>query len=153
MYAAQSFHWVDPLTGYAKAGRALRPGGALALFWNRTKGVSLQQSLDELYEQRAPGLEELTPEVLIAVEKSIGDSIAATNLFEISLRPGFSWSDRLTTGRYIRLIETYSHYATLPESKRRYLLEGVAECIDAAGGEIDIHYETVIHLARRKRAD
>ena len=31
--AATSFHWVDQRVGLAKLGRALRPGGAVALWW------------------------------------------------------------------------------------------------------------------------
>lgn len=32
--AFQSFHWVRPGVGYAKAARTLAPGGTLALVWN-----------------------------------------------------------------------------------------------------------------------
>ena len=32
--AGQSWHWVDPVAGAAKAARVLRPGGRLAVFWN-----------------------------------------------------------------------------------------------------------------------
>ncbi|MFG2003817.1 class I SAM-dependent methyltransferase [Spirillospora sp. NPDC048911] len=32
--AGQSWHWVDPVAGAAKAAEVLRPGGRLAVFWN-----------------------------------------------------------------------------------------------------------------------
>ena len=32
--SATAFHWLDPAVAYPKVARALRPGGALALFWN-----------------------------------------------------------------------------------------------------------------------
>ena len=32
--AGQSWHWVDPVAGAAKAARVLRPGGRLAAFWH-----------------------------------------------------------------------------------------------------------------------
>ncbi len=32
--AGQTWHWVDPVAGAAKAAQILRPGGRLALFWN-----------------------------------------------------------------------------------------------------------------------
>ncbi|GAA2407591.1 class I SAM-dependent methyltransferase [Nonomuraea africana] len=33
---AQSWHWLDPVTSVAEARRALRPGGAIAAWWNTT---------------------------------------------------------------------------------------------------------------------
>jgi SAM-dependent methyltransferase len=32
--AGQTWHWVDPIAGAAKAAEVLRPGGRLAVFWN-----------------------------------------------------------------------------------------------------------------------
>ncbi len=152
VFAAQSFHWVDQQVGYTKAAEALRAGGTLALFWNRTKVVAspLQAQLEAYYEEQAPGLDELNPEVLAAAEESIAQSIVATGLFDAPTRVGFPWSDRLATHHYIRLLETYSAHAALAEAQRTVLLDGVAKLIDAAGGEIDVHYETVIHTARRR---
>ena len=151
VFAAQSFHWVDQHSGYKKAGEALRIGGTLALFWNRPRVVpsALRTQLAELYEQRAPGLEVPLPETLVAIEKSIAGCIAATGLFDVQKMPGFRWSDRVPTRRYVALLETFSDHAALPDAQRQHLLEGVVEQVDAAGGEIDVHYETVIHLARR----
>jgi SAM-dependent methyltransferase len=151
VFAAQSFHWVDPKTGYEKAGEALRGGGTLALFWNRprTRPSPLQARLAKLYATQAPGIQELPPEVLAKVEEAISGCIAATNLFSVPQRLGFPWSERLATSRYVALLETYSAHATLPEAQRRNLLEGVAELVNAAGGEIEVHYETIVHLARR----
>jgi SAM-dependent methyltransferase len=152
VFAAQSFHWVDQHRGYAKAGEALRGGGTLALFWNRTKVVPspVQAQLAALYLQRAPELDGLTPTLLAAIEESIVNSIAATKLFDVQARPGFAWSDRMVAARYVRLLETQSDHAALPESHREDLLDGVAKLIEASGGEIDVHYETVVHLARRR---
>lgn len=154
VFAAQSFHWVDQCTGYAMAGEALRAGGTLALFWNRPRVVPsrLLTQLAELYDERAPDLEALTPETLVAIEKSIEGCIAATELFEPQERRGFPWSERVPTRRYIALLETHSDHAVLADAVRQRLLDGVAELVDAAGGEIDVHYETVIHIARRARS-
>jgi len=152
VFAGQSFHWVDQDRGYTKAGDALRAGGTLALFWNRTRVVAtpLQAQLDRLYEEMAPGLQELTPEVLVVVERAIADRIVSTGLFDEPRRPGFAWSERLATDHYVRLLETYSAHAALPDAQRERLLDRVARLVDAAGGAIDVHYETVVHLARRR---
>ena len=56
----------------------------------------------------------------------------------------------MVAARYVRLLETHSDHAALPESQREDLLAGVVKLIEASGGEIDVHYETVVHLARRR---
>jgi len=35
--SAQTWHWIDPVAGAAKAAETLRPGGRLAVFWNADK--------------------------------------------------------------------------------------------------------------------
>ena len=47
VYAANSFHWIDPETGCSKAFRLLKSGGVFALF--RYNGVPLDG--DEMYEE------------------------------------------------------------------------------------------------------
>ncbi len=152
VFAGQSFHWVDQETGYTKAGEALRAGGTLALFWNRDAVVegALNSRLDELYERRAPGIDKLTPEVLELVEQSVAECITATRLFETSVLLRFPRSSRVSTRHYVALLETRSAHATLPDAVRKHLLADVAELVDAAGGEIEMHYETVVHLAKRR---
>lgn len=46
----QSFHWVDPEVGAAKAFSLLRPGGRLALMWNRFETLDpTSEELDAVY--------------------------------------------------------------------------------------------------------
>jgi SAM-dependent methyltransferase len=156
IFAAQSFHWVDQETGYTKVGETLRRGGTLALFWNRPRIVEspMQTRISEVYAERAPDFVDITspqglPEKLEAIEDSIAYRIESAGLFQTPERHHFPWSDRLTTEHYIALLETYSAQATLPSAEREHLLGGLAEMIDAAGGEIDVHYDAVVHLARR----
>jgi SAM-dependent methyltransferase len=151
LFAAQSFHWVDQEAGYAKAGRALRPGGTLALFWNRPAPTSgaVDERLAAVHAERGAGGEELSPGVLVQVELSIAASIESTGLFEAPERASVHWSRRLTTQQYVTLLETYSANAVLPDEQRAWLLSGISEVVDEAGGEIDVHYDTVAHLARR----
>src|SRR5690348_10002778 len=47
---AQAWHWIDPDAGAAKAARALRPGGVLAIFWNAgLPPASLTAAFAEIY--------------------------------------------------------------------------------------------------------
>lgn len=148
VYAAQSFHWVDPEVGYARAARCLREGGALALFWNRPAGTddSLRRALDAVYERHAPGLSRVTrPLELPGVE----EAVARTGCFgpvEISRYP---WTDVRSADDYVRLVATYSDHAALPEDQRRALLDALHEVIERGGGSTAAKQVAVLYFARR----
>ena len=57
--AAQSWHWVDDEIGPRKAADALRPGGWIALMWNRPDldECGWHDELQPIYERIAPGME------------------------------------------------------------------------------------------------
>ncbi len=54
---AQSWHWVDVLIAAAEAARVLRPGGALAVWWNDVDAADLRwwQRQQERLELMSPG--------------------------------------------------------------------------------------------------
>ena len=152
VYAAQSFHWVDPATGYTRAGQALRPGGVLALFWNRPgrEQDPIQRQLAALRASRAIELaEELTADQLDSVERGIAANIDATGLFEPPRLEHFPWVQTLSARDFVALLETYSAYAILDAAQREPLLEASADLIERNGGTIDVHYDAVVHTARR----
>src|SRR5918998_2728742 len=56
--SATAFHWLDPARAYPKTNRALRPGGAVALFWNEHVHTDASKGFFEaaqrIYEREAP---------------------------------------------------------------------------------------------------
>ncbi len=56
--SATAFHWLDPARAYPKIKRALRPGGAIALFWNEHVHTDASKGFFEaaqrIYEREAP---------------------------------------------------------------------------------------------------
>jgi SAM-dependent methyltransferase len=147
--AAQSFHWVDPQVGYERAARCLRPGGALALFWNRPVGAepALRQALDAVYERHAPGLSRTNvPREMPWVHEAIDRS----DRFEPVEIRRFPWTDKRDAESYARLLATYSDHAALPETQRRPLLEEIRDTIERFGGEIAVEHYTLLFFARRK---
>jgi len=55
--AGQSWHWVDPNAGAAKAADVLRPRGRLALFWNQAfPEPPVQLAMAAVYSRHAPEL-------------------------------------------------------------------------------------------------
>lgn len=148
VYAAQSFHWVDPEVGYARAARCLCEGGSLALFWNRPAGTdsALRAALDAVYARYAPGISRVArPLEMPGVE----DGIARTGCFGPVEVSHFPWTDARSAEEYARLVATYSDHAALPESERRRLLDAVREAVERHGGTIVAEQVTVLYFARR----
>ena len=55
--AGQTWHWIDPVAGAAKAAEVLRPGGRLALFWNvMDLPPEIARAFAEVYVRIAPDL-------------------------------------------------------------------------------------------------
>jgi SAM-dependent methyltransferase len=149
LIAAQSFHWVDPEVGYERAARSLRPGGALALFWNRPLGTAtpLRGALEAVYERHAP---ELSRKDAPREMPWVAEAIDRSGRFEPVEIQRFPWTDRRDADEYARLVATYSDHAALPQPQRQALLADIRDTIERFGGSIATEHYTLLFLARRK---
>ena len=143
IYAAQSWHWVDPARGYAHARSLLADGGRLALFWNRTpRGDSpAWQDLDEVYRRLQPALFErgMTPEVDYRPP--------LREVFEnVSLRE-YPWVETLSTAEWIQRLGTFSDHRMLPDGERSELLAALAAVIDRHGGRMRVDHVSRLYVA------
>jgi SAM-dependent methyltransferase len=155
VYSGQAFHWVPKEVGYAKAAAALKPGGYLALFWNRSpRGEdALRQQIDAVYRLCAPELIEeanQTPKDMVKVEMEQAAEIQASGHFHDVVVLRFPWTQRYTTEQYLGLLSTHSDHSTLPIVRLDCLLDGVREVIERFGGSLELHYSTVLYLAQKK---
>ena len=155
--SGQAFHWVDQEAGYRKAGDALREGGMLALFWNHAapdesaEESEIRVALDEVYGKHAPQLGRRLPKSLRRVGSDMTlERIRRAKCFEEPAERSFPWSTSYTAAEYARLISTHSDHALLWEETRDALLADVRGVIDEAGGTIEVGYQTVLFLARRR---
>ena len=154
--AASAFHWIEPDVGYPKAAAALRDGGTLALFWNRTPldETPLRSALDAAYRRIAPEIARGGgdgPLPLAAQIRRTIDEIDASGAFGPVEVRRYRWSARHDTERYLRLLGTHSDHLALPEASRRDLFEAIRAEIERAGGIIERPYLTALHLARMRR--
>ena len=141
IFAAQSWHWVEPLVGFDKAKRLLRAGGALALIWNVP--IDRYGSFEEVYQR-------LAPELLGERDQRIKKRDSVTWLDDLDdagfadvFRFTHTWSASLNGAETSALYSTYSDHMMLPDPRRADLLRAIEETVDEQGG-VDIQYRTEV---------
>jgi SAM-dependent methyltransferase len=147
--AAQSWHWMDPARGLEQAHRLLRPGGWLALWWNRPsagEATTLRSDIDAVYERVTPDLGSRLPG-----RKGRPPAGEMDGRFRPPTTREFAWSTRYTTAQYCDLMSTQSDHRLLPPEQLGRLLRGIAAVIDGAGGTIEVGYTTDLWAAERRR--
>jgi SAM-dependent methyltransferase len=147
----QAWHWIEPERGFSRLRGAVRPGGVVAIFWNRPEldGLgALGAEMDAVYERLAPDL-----------TSSVGPSRGRPGAMpEIDPAPeGFTEPEVVVhreavgydTGSWTALLGTHSDHIRLGDDRRRALHAAVADVIDAHGGAFDLTYRCEAWIARR----
>lgn len=147
IFAAQAWHWVDPDTGFAKALRLLRPGGALALIWN----IPLDR-----YSRHLEAYRRHAPQLLVDRDERVqrrdhhdwAEDMERAGFVDID-RFTHRWRQELTAGRYRDLYSTYSDHMLLAEPDRSMLLEALAADVRSWGGMATVEYRTEVFSGRK----
>jgi SAM-dependent methyltransferase len=150
LYSADAWHWVRPQVRWTLAGRALAPGGTLALFWNnaRIDDSVLRQSMVDV-------LGEITPSIVID-----DDPVTVDRLLhvwpgtELVGRPDFEDVDArlyqscvtMSGVDYLTHMWTRSQVRMLAEPVRTRLFAALANVFD---GIVALTVDTGLYLARR----
>jgi ubiquinone/menaquinone biosynthesis C-methylase UbiE len=155
IYAATSWHWLDPDVCFQVAARSIAPGGTLAVLstWPLWRRSSLRPELDQVYLDSGAPLAEMGP--MCPIEPDPG-ALAGEWMRETSGCGAFgdqqgklaAWSETYTAEGYVELLGTYGDHIGLEPGVRRRLFDGVGDVIDAAGGTIEVAYATLLLLAR-----
>jgi SAM-dependent methyltransferase len=148
--SAQAWHWVDHLRGVEVAGRALRPGGALAMWWNRigSREGPVFDAIEDAYRREAPSLADDTHVLNVRTAEIPGrEPVAGFAPWE---QRTFYWSTTYRAREYGELLETHSDHRLLEPERRSRLIDAVVRAIEDAGdGKLEYRYRTVLQLARR----
>jgi trans-aconitate methyltransferase len=147
VYAAQSWHWVEGSDRYLRAAAALRPGGTLALFWNKGREWTgaLGAANDAAYAEHAPDMGRSTGLNF----DWVGTEIDACPALETATVRTVTWSCTYTRAEWVALLGTHSDHRILPEEQRSRLHAAVGDAIDRNGGLVDVVYDVVVYLSRR----
>ena len=149
--AAQSWHWVPEPEGAALARAVLRPGGHLAAFWNiGSHDDATTAALDPIYQEVAPAIAEKTTALRQPGEERRAhvEALHAAGLSPIEVR-SYTWTSEYSRDQWLDYIGTHSDHLTLPDEQRAELLARVGSAVDALGGRLVYHFQTILVLASR----
>lgn len=156
--AGQTWHWIDPVAGAAKAASLLRPGRRLALFWNiADPDPAIGSAFADIYRAVDTGLP-FTPWATPALgghdailAKAI-EGIRAARVFAEPERLRFDWRSTITREAWLDLVPTMGGHNRIPEDKITRLLDGLGNVIDDHGGSFTMCYAAIAITADRTTA-
>ncbi|MER5206948.1 class I SAM-dependent methyltransferase [Streptomyces sp. NPDC002825] len=155
--SGQTWHWVDPVAGAARAAQALRPHGLLALFWNAGRPQpDVAEAVAEVYRRVVPDSLAARQGTVPAVDAyaALCDK-AAAGIREVDgyaepERWRFDWEQVYTREEWLDQLPTQGAFTRLPQAALEEVLAGVGAAVDAAGGSFTMHYATLAVTAVRR---
>ena len=155
IFAATSWHWIDPAIRYQKARRLLRPGGHLA-FWNALHAFPegfdpFFTEIQEVYDAIGESYGEAWPPAPPEAVPDAAPEIEESGCFEDVRMRRYVWERRYSADQYIALLETFSGHIAMEQAKRDHLYREIRERIGRRpDGHVRRHWYAVLHVARRK---
>lgn len=155
--SATAFHWIDPAIAYPKAAQALKPSGAIALFWHvhvqSEASAGFFEEVQQIYQPLIPEQEEKYGPLLWPheVAEPVRAEIEQTGLFgEVTVRR-YCWDVSYDAASYLRLLDTYSNHRILEQPRHDRLLADIADLINTRyQGHITKGYLAILYIAHRK---
>ncbi len=150
IYSATAFHWL-PDEKYLKVKKLLKSGGIIALFWNRPfvrnlddiTNVKNAKVYDRYYgvsDKAKQFSEEDTFKICSKLEESCFNDIKC----EIYRR-----TRTLSTGEYIKLLNTYSDHCSLPKAVKVDFENDIIKALSKCGNEINIYDTIDLYLGKK----
>jgi SAM-dependent methyltransferase len=156
--AGQTWHWIDPVAGAAKAARVLRSGGQIAAFWNTFQfPPDLAGSLRAVHA-RVLGDTPFGrgmfagPDAYSPIFDKTADGIRHAGSFGEPEQWRTDWQRTYTRDEWLAVVPTAGGLNQLPDDKLGELLAGIGAAIDAAGGGFTMTYAAVTVIAARTDA-
>jgi len=147
VFAASSWHWLDPEIRYTKASGLLKTDGVLAIV---TMERAFPKDFDPIfteiqqcYEATKHGSPKWPPRQPGDVP-DLREEIENTHLFKHTQVKRYLWTQDYTGDQYVDMINTHSDHRTMDAKQRDELLSCVRQIIGAR--IVHKHYLTILHL-------
>ena len=144
--AGQTWHWIDPVAGAAKAAGVLRPGGRFAAFWNVSRPApDVAEALGAAFRDALPGAP-LNPwsrtalDGYSAIVDRTADGIRAAGAFGEPEEWRHGWECTYTRDEWLDQLPTGGGMALLTSAQRTALLDATAAAVDGLGGRFAMGY-------------
>jgi SAM-dependent methyltransferase len=152
LYCAQAWHWMDERRRCALARDALAPGGTVALFGHQYvfADPAMEEAIHAVQAAVAPEIRGDPPPAGPPERHWLAVELADSGLFTDARAYRFDRTVDYPTADYLRLVETFSPVRRgLTAARLAAFKAALAEAVDARGGVVAIHLDTVLALARR----
>lgn len=155
--SAQTWHWIDPEAGAAKAAACLRPGGLLSLFWNVFQPApAIADAFADAYDTTETGLpfNPWAQDPMAGYDTiitKITDGIEGAHAFTTPEQHQWSWTRRYTRAEWLDQVPTHGGHSRIPSPALTELLGKIGSSIDENGGYFDMPY-IAVNLAAHTRA-
>lgn len=154
--SGQTWHWVEPIAGAAKAGAALRPGGRLAVFWNAAEPPpDLGEAFAQVYRRVLPDSPAARQPTTSAADgyamlgERTAEGLRQAGVFGDSQQWRFEWEHAYTRDEWLAQLPTTGLHTRLPQSILDDVLAGIGAAIDAVGGSFVNRFTTLVVTAVR----
>ncbi|MEV1113748.1 class I SAM-dependent methyltransferase [Actinosynnema sp. NPDC049800] len=152
--SGQTWHWVNPVAGAAKAARVLRPGGRLAVFWNVAQPPpDLAEAFNAGYRRVLPDSPPAPAAGYSPFTAKAVDGIRRSGAFGEDEEWRFDWERTYTRDEWLDQLPTSGVAARLPPAELDEVLAATGAAIDSVGGAFVMRYTAVVVTAARSGAD
>lgn len=155
LISAQAWHWVEPVTGAAKAAQVLEGGGRLGVFWNHTvHSPEVRAIFRDVYGTHAPRLLEGGSVVLGTMRPDTAvdpdaQALRDSGRFSSVERCTYRWARTYSIESWLDELPTHSDHRFLPPAVRAALFDDLARELAKYGEPFEVGYRTRLVTAVR----
>jgi len=151
IYAATSFHWIDPAIKYTKTHRLLRDKGYLAII--HTNHISDEQG-DKFFIESQPIYERYdfldNPKPKLPNKKELKPSEIGEHLFKLIHYQFFPVIITYTAKNFVKLLNTYSSHLRADKKIQQMFYQEIEDFINEKFyGKIDKHFAMSLTVAQK----
>ncbi|PRX49290.1 methyltransferase family protein [Prauserella shujinwangii] len=157
--SGQTWHWIDPVAGAAKAAEVLRPGGVLAALWHALQPPpEVTEAFATTYRRLRPdapfdpGATAQGADAYQAILTKAADGLRSAGVFGTPRRWWSGWERSYTRDEWLDQLPTHGSLTGFSPDELAEVLAAVGSAVDARGGRVPVRYTTVALVATRSRA-